>query len=120
MSGHVAVALIFLSNDWRSDDFKRVPAALASSSVQVSQSFSLHSCVDKSLDDKKSIHPTRALFVLRYHFADSINMKFCKSLQRVVEISDPAYSAFFVNYRMLSKSLQQTLSHKEMHFLLSR
>lgn len=30
-------------------------------------------------------------------------MKFCKSLQRVVEISDPAYSAFFVNYRMLSK-----------------
>lgn len=30
-------------------------------------------------------------------------MKFCKSLQKVVEISDPAYSAFFVNYRMLSK-----------------
>jgi hypothetical protein len=30
-------------------------------------------------------------------------MKFCKNLQRVVEISDPAYSAFFVNYRMLSE-----------------
>mmetsp|Transcript_11234 Transcript_11234/g.21427 ORF Transcript_11234/g.21427 Transcript_11234/m.21427 type:complete len:372 (+) Transcript_11234:114-1229(+) len=34
-------------------------------------------------------------------------MKFCKSLQRVVEISDPAYSAFFVNYRMLKKLIKE-------------
>ncbi|KAL7569123.1 hypothetical protein ACA910_016956 [Epithemia clementina (nom. ined.)] len=34
-------------------------------------------------------------------------MKFCKNLQRIVEISDPAYSAFFVNYRMLKKLIKE-------------
>jgi len=34
-------------------------------------------------------------------------MKFCKNLQRIVEISDPAYSPFFVNYRMLKKLIKE-------------
>jgi len=34
-------------------------------------------------------------------------MKFCKNLQRVVEISDPTYSPFWVNYKMLKKLIKE-------------
>lgn len=34
-------------------------------------------------------------------------MKFGKNLQRIVEISDPAYCPFFVNYRMLKKLIKE-------------
>lgn len=46
-------------------------------------------------------------WIVRYQLS---TMKFCKNLQRIVEISDPAYSPFFVNYRMLSKSTISFLS----------
>lgn len=31
-------------------------------------------------------------------------MKFCKNLQRVVDISDPEWSPYWVNYKMLKVS----------------
>lgn len=48
-------------------------------------------------------------------------MKFCKNLQRVVDISDPEWSPFWVNYKMLKKLIKELPSlvpsddHKNPH-----
>lgn len=54
-----------------------------------------------------------AVNLLLYPRLKACTMKFCKNLQRVVDISDPEWAPYWTNYKMLKVSSLSTISSHE-------